>query len=187
MLVHLALTQMMLVVSRFQPPTGKIFQEWMTERRRLGLQWVSAVDDLLSVRKALAAGLFANAAQYVETSVESRDKEHTGVDLYHLVRSTSHGQTFAPLCFTHCVLACMTAYKLALLLLQGRAYVHTCGMPWHDVHMHSHVLLMCFVGINASRHILQSSTYGKDNILCTSCGHVRSCSCDRAVLEVSAL
>lgn len=50
------------------------------------------MDDLLSVRKALAAGLFGNAAQYVETTVESRDKEHTGVDLYHLVRSTGRGQ-----------------------------------------------------------------------------------------------
>ncbi len=61
--------------------------------RRLGLPWVSAVDDLMSVRKALAAGLFSNAAQYVSTTVESRDKEHTGVDMYHLVRSTGHGQS----------------------------------------------------------------------------------------------
>ena len=60
--------------------------------RRLGLPWMSAVDDLMSVRKALAAGLFANAAQYISTTVESRDKEHTGVDLYQLVRSTGHGQ-----------------------------------------------------------------------------------------------
>lgn len=52
---------------------------------------MSAVDDLLSVRKALATGLFSNAAQYISTTVESRDKEHTGVDLYHLVRSTPHG------------------------------------------------------------------------------------------------
>ncbi|KAL0047023.1 hypothetical protein WJX82_004418 [Trebouxia sp. C0006] len=58
--------------------------------RRLGLPWVSAVDDLMSVRKALAAGLFSNAAQYVSTTVESRDKEHTGVDMYHLVRSTGY-------------------------------------------------------------------------------------------------
>lgn len=58
--------------------------------RRLGLPWVSAVDDLMSVRKALAAGLFSNAAQYVSTTVESHDKEHTGVDMYHLVRSTGH-------------------------------------------------------------------------------------------------
>lgn len=58
--------------------------------RRLGLPWVSAVDDLMSVRKALAAGLFSNAAQYVSTTVESRNKEHTGVDMYHLVRSTGH-------------------------------------------------------------------------------------------------
>ena len=61
--------------------------------RRLGLPWVSAVDDLMSVRKALAAGLFSNAAQYVSTTVESRDKEHTGVDMYHLVRSTGYGQS----------------------------------------------------------------------------------------------
>ena len=61
--------------------------------RRLGLPWVSAVDDLMSVRKALAAGLFSNAAQYVSTTVESCDKEHTGVDMYHLVRSTGHGQS----------------------------------------------------------------------------------------------
>ncbi len=47
----------------------------------------------MSVRKALAAGLFSNAAQYVSTTVESRDKEHTGVDMYHLVRSTGHGQS----------------------------------------------------------------------------------------------
>ena len=60
--------------------------------RRLGLSWVSAVDDLMSVRKALAAGLFANAAQFISTTVESRDKEHTGVDLYQLVRSTGSGQ-----------------------------------------------------------------------------------------------
>ena len=60
--------------------------------RRLGLPWLSAVDDLTSVRKALAAGLFSNAAQYMSTSVESRDKEHTGVDLYQLVRSTSQGK-----------------------------------------------------------------------------------------------
>ncbi|KAA6422608.1 MAG: putative ATP-dependent RNA helicase DHX35-like [Trebouxia sp. A1-2] len=58
--------------------------------RRLGLPWVSAVDDLMSMRKALAAGLFSNAAQYVSTTVESRDKGHTGVDMYHLVRSTGH-------------------------------------------------------------------------------------------------
>ena len=58
-----------------------------------GLPWVSAVDDLMSVRKALAAGLFFNAAQYVSTTVESRDKEHTRVDIYHLVRSTGHGQS----------------------------------------------------------------------------------------------
>ena len=56
------------------------------------MPWLSAVDDLVGVRKALAAGLFASAAQYVSTTVESRDKEHTGVDLYHLVRSTGHGQ-----------------------------------------------------------------------------------------------
>jgi len=61
--------------------------------RRLGLPWVSAVDDLVSVRKALVAGLFSNAAQYVSTTVESHDKEHTGVDMYHLVRSTGHGQS----------------------------------------------------------------------------------------------
>ena len=47
----------------------------------------------MSVRKALAAGLFSNAAQYVSTTVESRDKEHTGVDMYHLVRSTGYGQS----------------------------------------------------------------------------------------------
>ena len=47
----------------------------------------------MSVRKALAAGLFSNAAQYVNTTEESRDKEHTGVDMYHLVRSTGHGQS----------------------------------------------------------------------------------------------
>ena len=75
----------------------------MMTHRRLGLQWVSAVDDLMSVRKALAAGLFANAAQYMSTTVESKDKEHTGVDLYHLVRSTGHGQpssSFLPLAHT---------------------------------------------------------------------------------------
>lgn len=59
----------------------------------MGLPWVSAVDDLMSMRKALAAGLFSNAAQYVSTTVESRDKGHTGVDMYHLVRSTGHGQS----------------------------------------------------------------------------------------------
>ena len=59
--------------------------------RRLGLPWLSAVDDLVSVQKALASGLFANAAQYVSTSVESRDLEHTGVDMYRLLRSSSSG------------------------------------------------------------------------------------------------
>lgn len=71
--------------------------------RRLGLQWVSAVDDLLSVRKALATGLFANAAQYISTTVESRDKEHTGVDLYHLVRSSGHGQPSSLLLLDSCL------------------------------------------------------------------------------------
>ena len=65
--------------------------------RRLGLPWVSAADDLLSVRKALASGLFSNAAQYVSTTVERGDKEHTGVDMYHLVRSTGSGQSSLPL------------------------------------------------------------------------------------------
>ena len=52
----------------------------------------------MSVRKALAAGLFSNAAQYVSTSVEKRDKEHTGVDMYHLVRSSGHGERFSQIC-----------------------------------------------------------------------------------------
>lgn len=59
--------------------------------RRLGLPWLSAVDDLVSVQKALASGLFANAAQYVSTSVESHDLEHTGVDMYRLLRSSNPG------------------------------------------------------------------------------------------------
>ena len=62
--------------------------------RRQGLPWLSAVDDLTSVRKALAAGLFSHAAQYISTAVESRDKELTGVDQYQLVRSTSQGKFF---------------------------------------------------------------------------------------------
>lgn len=63
----------------------------MTCCRRLGLPWTSAAGDIVSVQKALASGLFANAAQYDSTSVESRDLEHTGVDTYRLVRSSSAG------------------------------------------------------------------------------------------------
>lgn len=82
--------------------------------RRLGLQWVSTVDDLLSVRKALATGLFANAAQYISTTVESRDKEHTGIDLYHLVRSTGNGQPLSSLD----VFTWLTALSLLLMGLR---------------------------------------------------------------------
>lgn len=97
----------------------------MMTHRRLGLQWVSAVDDLMSVRKALAAGLFANAAQYMSTTVESKDKEHIGVDLYHLVRSTGHGQpssSFLPLAHTWFLhsLHCFVLQTCVMLLSSQR-------------------------------------------------------------------
>lgn len=90
-------------------------KQFQCRYRRLGLQWVSAVDDLLSVRKALAAGLFANAAQYMSTTVESRDKEHTGVDLYHLVRSTGTGQPSALLLLSLSVRFLVSSLLLGLL------------------------------------------------------------------------
>ena len=73
------------------------------------------MDDLLSVRKALAAGLFANAAQYMSTTVESRDKEHTGVDLYHLVRSTGTGQPSALLLLNFSIRFLVSSLLLGLL------------------------------------------------------------------------
>ena len=107
--------------------------------RRLGLPWLSAVDDLTSVRKALAAGLFSNAAQYISTTVESRDKEHTGVDLYQLVRSTSQGHTLsyivANLCIAH------EMYNISRIMFSSlQAKVWRCCTIWRAFASHACVL-----------------------------------------------
>ena len=81
----------------------------------------------MSVRKALAAGLFSNAAQYVSTTVESRDKEHTGVDMYHLVRSTGHGQSHISRAFSFHFIVNITFWGVEPVVTHQTSWLESTG------------------------------------------------------------
>ncbi|KAK9828606.1 hypothetical protein WJX72_001006 [[Myrmecia] bisecta] len=60
--------------------------------RRVSLPLASCDGDVTTVQKALAAGLFTNAAQLSDTIYESLDPAYTGTNMYRLVRGAAGQQ-----------------------------------------------------------------------------------------------
>jgi hypothetical protein len=64
--------------------------------RRLGVVLQSADMDVVSVRKALTAGLLMNAVQLVETTHDISDPSSSGINVYRIIRSTGPGLRHCP-------------------------------------------------------------------------------------------
>ena len=60
--------------------------------RRLGIAIRSSEGDVISVQKALTAGLFMNAVQLSETTADLHNPSSSGINVYKMLHSSGPGE-----------------------------------------------------------------------------------------------